>query len=152
MEPVVLPVQHIQQRQDGECLAACAAMLLTFIGQPIEYERLVKLLAIEPGLGTPSSRIRNLTRWGVTVEYRQGNIRALQQHLARGQPCIAFVRTSELPYWPRTTEHAVVIIGLDDSTIYLNDPAFVLAPIQVSHGDFDLAWLEHDEKYAVITR
>lgn len=26
------------------------------------------------------------------------------------------------------------------------------APIRVLRGDFDLAWLEHDEKYAVITR
>jgi hypothetical protein len=40
---------------------------------------------------------------------------------------------------------------MNDANVYLNDPAFVQAPMQVSIGDFDLAWLEHDEKYAVIT-
>ncbi len=36
--------------------------------------------------------------------------------------------------------------------VYLNDPARPNAPIEVSHGDFDLAWLEQDEFYAALMR
>jgi len=44
----------------------------------------------------------------------------------------------------------VVVVGLDDNFIYVNDPAFPDAPIQIERGEFDLAWLEWDEKYAVL--
>jgi len=67
------------------------------------------------------------------------------------QPCIAFVKTGELPYWKRSVDHAVVVAGIDDGYVYLNDPDLPTAPISVSLGDFDLAWLEHDEMYAVLT-
>ena len=35
--------------------------------------------------------------------------------------------------------------------IYVNDPAFPSGPLTVDRGEFDLAWLEWDEKYAVLT-
>jgi len=34
--------------------------------------------------------------------------------------------------------------------IYLNDPELPDAPIPVTQGDFDLAWLAQDERYAVL--
>jgi hypothetical protein len=34
--------------------------------------------------------------------------------------------------------------------VYLNDPTFLEAPIQVSRGEFDLAWLEKDEVYEAL--
>jgi hypothetical protein len=39
---------------------------------------------------------------------------------------------------------------MDDTHVYLNDPALPNAPILVSRGDFELAWLERDEFYAVL--
>ncbi len=86
------------------------------------------------------------------VIHKQGNWEELQEHLANNRPCIAFVKTIELPYWEEASDHAVVVIGLDDKYIYLNDPAFDTAPMQVSRGDFDLAWLGRDETYAVLMR
>lgn len=75
----------------------------------------------------------------------------LRKHLQSGQPCIAFVKTGELPYWKRNIDHAIVVVGIDDTHIYLNDPDLPTAPTRVSIGDFDLAWLERDEMYAVLT-
>ncbi|RIK33470.1 MAG: hypothetical protein DCC55_34880 [Chloroflexi bacterium] len=43
--PVRLAVPHVQQRTNGECLAARAAMCLSYLKRPVRYERLVKLLA-----------------------------------------------------------------------------------------------------------
>ncbi|MBI1882195.1 MAG: hypothetical protein HYR94_28815 [Chloroflexi bacterium] len=34
MASIILPVPHILQRQPGECLAACAAMILTYLALP----------------------------------------------------------------------------------------------------------------------
>ena len=41
---------------------------------------------------------------------------------------------------------------MDNTNIYLNDPGFPDAPIKISQGDFDLAWLEQDEVYAALKR
>jgi uncharacterized protein YvpB len=52
------------------------------------------------------------------------------------------VSTVELPYWQISTDHAVLVVGMDGQRVYLHDPAFANAPIQVSMGAFELAWLE----------
>ncbi|MCQ3977962.1 MAG: hypothetical protein DPW09_31430 [Anaerolineae bacterium] len=75
----------------------------------------------------------------------------LFDHLSQGWPCLAFIKTGELPYWEENVDHAVVVVGLDDQYIYLNDPAFPTAPVQVDRKEFELAWLEWDEKYAVVS-
>ena len=146
-----LPVSFIRQRYDGDCLVACAAMVLDYIGIQVAYNRLGQLLKMKPGIGTPSSYIQELTHLGVNVLYERGTLNRVQQHLEQGFPVIAFVQTGELPYWRVNTPHAVVVVGLDETQVYLNDPAFNKAPVMVSRGDFDLAWLERDEFYAVIS-
>lgn len=151
MLTLILPVPHLTQCQAGECLAACAAMLLTYLGQTPNYHQVVKLLRIRPGLGAPASNIRNLKKLGVTVTYQQGNLTELSAHLANNQPCLALVQTDDLLYWTESTQHALVVVGVDPAAVYLNDPAFTAAPLQVSRGDFELAWLAQDEYYAVFT-
>jgi ABC-type bacteriocin/lantibiotic exporter with double-glycine peptidase domain len=151
MPPVILPVPHLQQQDRGECLAICAAMVLSYLGITIARNRLFKLLQIKQGLGTPAYNIRRLEQIGFTVVYQQGTLAKLHEHLTQNRPCIAMVKTEQLPYWTEAVDHAVVVIGMDDETVYLNDPEFATAPFQVSQGDFDLAWLERDEFYAVIS-
>ena len=152
MTQIILPVPHVSQRQQGECLAACAAMMLLYLGRPTNYDQLLKLLRIKADIGAPISNVRRLERLGVDVAYRQGSLSDLHNHLDNSQPCLTPVQTGELPYWDDDTLHAVVVTGLDNDNIYLNDPAFPNAPLRVSGGDFDLAWLARDEYYAVITR
>lgn len=150
---VTLPllVPHLQQRQPGECLAACAAMVLDYLGIPANYDYLLKLLKINPNVGTPAYNIVELQTLGVDVLYEQGNLALLNTHLQNNHPCIAMVQTRELPYWDGLeNSHAVVVTGLVDDTIYLNDPAFTRFPLRVGRGYFELAWLEWDETCAVI--
>jgi ABC-type bacteriocin/lantibiotic exporter with double-glycine peptidase domain len=127
-------------------------MILDYLGKPVAYDRLLDLLRIDPEIGTPASNIRNLATLGLDVLYAQGTLADILLCLESNHPCIAFVNTGELPYWNETTGHAVVVVGIDDNMIYLNDPAFTDAPKVISQGDFLLAWLEADEYYARIRR
>ena len=73
MPKVLLSVLHRSQQSDGDCLAACAAMVLAYLGRAIDY------------------------------------------------------------------------------LLYINDPAHLEAPVTVPRDDLNLAWLERDCFYALIT-
>ncbi|MEK7440427.1 MAG: peptidase C39 family protein [Chloroflexota bacterium] len=151
MNPVQLKVPHLQQSSDGECVAVCAAMVLEYLDVDVKYQRILKLLGTQP-FGTISSQLSKLESLKLTVVYKRGTFDELYEHLSNNRPCIAFVMTGELPYWTEDKSHAVVVAGLDDDFIYINDPDLDHAPIQVPRGDFDLAWLEWDEMYATLIK
>jgi ABC-type bacteriocin/lantibiotic exporter with double-glycine peptidase domain len=130
-------------------MAACAAMVLSFWGREISYNSLLRLLRVQP-YGAPAGNIRLLSNLGVGVTYSATNLVGLQSLLDQGYPVIVFVRTGELPYWSYTTDHAIVVVGHDESHVYVNDPDRSSAPIAVPAGDFELAWLERDYAYALI--
>jgi hypothetical protein len=45
----------------------------------------------------------------------------------------------------------LLVVGYDESQLYVNDPHCPEAPLAVPRGDFELAWLERDYHYALIT-
>jgi ABC-type bacteriocin/lantibiotic exporter with double-glycine peptidase domain len=144
----LLPVSHRQQRQQAECLAACAAMVLDYLQVPASYEQLVELLRIGPA-GAPFRNLRYLESLGLSVLIEQGEIETLRSHLGRGSPVLAFVDTGQLPYWDEITGHAVVVVGIEADLIYLNDPGFTEAPKVIPVAEFELAWLGLDQFYAI---
>jgi len=146
-----LPVPHQKQRHRADCLAACAAMVLAYLGQPVRYGRLIRLLGITPDLGAPASNIKQLAVLDVSVQYGQGTLAYLAKQVARGIPCIAFVHTLHLSYWSEDTRHAVVVVGIDEERVYLNDPFVDTAPQTVGRLEFELAWDEMDNTCAIIT-
>lgn len=42
----LLPVPHVRQCESADCLAACTAMVLAYLGIKISYTRLVQVLDI----------------------------------------------------------------------------------------------------------
>ena len=149
--PVMLAVPHLQQSKNGECLATCTAMILTYSNHPYPLGQLLKILRIQPEMGAPFSNIVNLEQLGLLVGYQQeGALETLYRLLTHGWPCLIAVDTGELPYWQSSTGHVVVLVGMDGEHVYLNDPALDEAAIQVPIGDFYLAWYEQLLSYAVI--
>ena len=146
----LLHVSHRKQSQRADCLAACAAMVLDYIECPCSYQRLVDLLNIKL-IGAPSSNILQLARLGVSVVHNAGSLEELESQIAQGRPCIVFLDTGELPYWSEATFHAVVVVGMDDEYVYVNDQAFDQAPQVATWGDFDLAWIARGYTYAVVS-
>ncbi|MBN1887789.1 MAG: C39 family peptidase, partial [Thermoflexales bacterium] len=145
------PVPHREQTMPADCLAACAAMLLDYLEQPIPYLRLVKLLGIGP-IGAPRRNILRLTQLGLQVTYRQATLPILADYLHAEQPVIVFLDTGELAYWSTATNHAVVLVGLEGDDVLVNDPAFPSAPQRIPRDDFELAWLNSDNACAIIER
>lgn len=146
---LTVPLHRMQQRAD--CLAACAVMALDYIGRPMTHADVLRLLGVGE-FGTPASRITRLEGTGVAVEYGEGTWEMLETLIEHDQPVIVMVRTGELPYWHGVdTFHSVVLVGHDQTHIFVNDPYFEDAPKVVTRGDFLLAWLEMGYRYAVIS-
>jgi ABC-type bacteriocin/lantibiotic exporter with double-glycine peptidase domain len=124
-------------------------MVLDYIGCPCPYQRLLRLLDMK-SFGAPASNVLRLTELGVSVTYTSGSLESLEHQTPLGQPCIVFLDTTELPYWSEAVFHAVVVVGMDDEYVYVNDPAFAPAPQAITWGDFDLAWIEQGYYYAVV--
>ncbi len=146
-----LELANQRQKEESDCLAACAVMMLDTCGIVVPYRKLLSILDVATW-GTPHRNICKLVEIvpHIRVIYKQGELVDLYRTLDAGLPPTAFVWTAELPYWTVETWHSVVLVGYDAQKFYINDPAFDVAPQSVSQGDFDLAWLAYDSYYAVV--
>jgi len=144
-----LPVPHREQAAGSDCLAACVAMVLEYLGRPVAYDRLLTLLDIGP-IGAPRRNVLRLSRLQLDVTYHEATLAILAAYLRAGHPVIVFMDTGELSYWSVTTNHALVVLGLDEVYVLVNDPAFAHAPQRIAHTEFELAWLNGDNTCAII--
>ncbi|RLC61223.1 MAG: hypothetical protein DRI80_09280 [Chloroflexota bacterium] len=113
MPRCLLSVPLHNMRQAADCLAACVAMVLDYLGHPVDYDRLLHLLDVGP-FGTPAERVRRLAQWGITVEYGEGESARLEALIDAGQPVIVLVRTRELPIGRDLTP--ITPLSLSDTT------------------------------------
>ena len=147
----LLNVPHHPQESDGYCLPACVQMVLDYLGIPYAQEQLARELSVRPPLGAPASNVLRLRSDVLDVTFTSGNLSDLRTQLAQGSPPIVFVQAGELPHWQsHISQHAVVVVGLDEQTVQILDPAANSSPIPVPIGDFLLAWSELDYIYAVL--
>lgn len=145
-----LQVPLIQQLHDGDCLPACAAMVLRYWQDNRSLKQISRLFGTE-SFGTPPWRIQRLEKWGFIVDYRISTLENLADSLTRKVPPIAMVKTGFLEHWDEyDTGHAVVVVGIDDENVFLNDPAFPETPQITSIDGFAAAWIERDEMAAFI--
>lgn len=151
MHENILPVAHHPQKEVGECLAVCSLMVLAYMGVHTSFVRIHDLLDVK-WFGAPFSSIKALEYLGVKVEVKEGTVIELQDALLNNQPPIVGVDTKELSYTDLETQHAVVLVGWMDDTVYLLDPLMSEQPIAVSEDEFILAWLEHDYIFAIINK
>lgn len=145
---------HRQQRRESDCLVACAEMLLNYLGIPLGYERVAKLLRAGPAF-TPFTNLRYLASLRLSITLgEQGDLSVFESNLELGLPVIVGVQTLTWEHWQgEVTRHAVVVVGIDrtDGVIYIDDPFFADAPIEMSLLRFEIGWQEKDREYAVIS-
>jgi ABC-type bacteriocin/lantibiotic exporter with double-glycine peptidase domain len=145
----ILPVPHRRQIADGYCLPACVQMVFAYLGIELSQEKIARKLKTVPRAGTPGFHLQRLASSALEVIYRSGDVNDLRLALNQGLPPIVLVATGQLPYWGEATAHAVVVIGIEGSSIIVNDPAMSEPAIQVSVGDFELAWDELVNRYGL---
>ena len=133
-------------------MAACAQMVLAYWNIPSHQRQLNRLFS-RTDIGARFTHLVRLTQYGVQVTLQRGDERKLIEAIDKSLLPIVFVATGELTsYWQEDVQHAVVIIGYDQTNFYLNDPAFTDAPKRVTIDELMLAWIELDYIYALIKR
>ena len=152
--PNILAVLHRRQETNAGCLPACAQMILNYLGLDRSQTELARLMGTHPQAGTPYSRITRLRSNKINIAYqRASGLDDLAKWLERQLPVIAFVQMRELPHWQgHWSQHAVVVVGLDQIAVHVLDPAASAQVIAVPVNDFVLAWEEMDWAYAVIAK
>lgn len=127
-------------------------MVLGYLEIPHRYERLLNLLQVR-SFGTSFSNVRFLSRLGVAVEILYGRkIAELQVCLDIGLPPIVFLDTEFLMYWPESTGHAVVVIGIDveANMVTIHDPYIDEPAKEINLIEFEEAWIAQLMQYAIV--
>lgn len=142
---------HRRQRLEADCLVACAAMVLDYLGITRSDAWLTRLLETT-AIGTPFSNIERLAdALGLVVEYAEwATLTRFAPYLEEGLPIIVAVDSDAPDQWPYYQNHAVVVVGFNDDEVYINNPAAFDAPEVVDMNTFLWAWSRRDYEYAVI--
>lgn len=149
MPTVLLPAPRFEQSRDGACLPACARMVLAFWGDALSESDLARRLGTKP-YGTPLFNARLLEDRDYAVQVGSLSRTMLQSHLTDGRPVIARVWTAMLEYWEVITSHVVVVIGYDETHVFVNDPAYAGETQAILWDAFLAAWAEYDETAVIL--
>ncbi len=147
-------LKNWRQQHDYDCLVACCKQILDHLGIEKSEEWLWDQLSATSGDRgvTPFPNVKNLgDALGVVVEYHEnGTVAHFAPYIESRLPILVAVTADEPQSWPYVGEHAVVVIGFDESNIYVNDPAHPETGLAVDINTFLLAWSERDYEFAVI--
>lgn len=144
-------IGHWRQRYEDDCLVACAKMVLAYLG--IEKSENWLWQHLRSGLITPFSNLEKLAEvLGLRVELGawRDDVTLFGPYLETGLPVLVAVDADVASEWPYDKHHAVVVIGFDDTHVYVHDPAQAETPFAIDAETFLLAWSRREYEYAVI--
>jgi ABC-type bacteriocin/lantibiotic exporter with double-glycine peptidase domain len=114
-------------------------MVLAHHGQSVPEADLRHLLRSKAS-GTPARNLLAAVALGLEIQLGASNLAQVRAALAAGEPPIVFLDTGALEYWSIDCAHTAAVVGVDVTTVYLNDPFFDSAPQQTSLVNFLKAW------------
>jgi ABC-type bacteriocin/lantibiotic exporter with double-glycine peptidase domain len=126
-------------------------MVAACLGVHLSYAHLVKRLGTK-SFGTPFRHVRELEKDGFTVTIGHMNLTEIRRYLATQLPVLAGIHTADLRYWSQAVDHVVVVIGADDTYVYVNDPSLMIGQNPIPIVEFELAQLGFDQLCAVLQR
>lgn len=147
---VLTSVPDVRQSTPYSCGAASLQAVLNYWGRDYREDELRVMLNTTEEGGTDPDAIVNVSRsLGFSAEARTDmTIADLEAAVSAGIPVIVGVqewkdRTSP-PFWVdlRGEGHYMVIIGIDEKNVYLEDPAILGMRGEISRDDFMDHWLD----------
>lgn len=129
-------------------------MALAHCGIHRSQSDLALALGMVADFGVPASNIMRLRTQEISVGHViEANIMDVQGWLEQDAAVIAYLQTRFLSYWQgHQTQHAVLVIGLDERNVHLLDPAQDETPIAAPIEEFLLAWDEMAFTMSIIRR
>jgi ABC-type bacteriocin/lantibiotic exporter with double-glycine peptidase domain len=124
-------------------------MVLAALGSHRSEGELRALLKTRPAGTSPGAVAIRLPEIGFDAAVVDGSESLLRQTLAADRPCIVHLWTAGLPHWDHAAVHAVVVTGMDDNAVSVNDPALG-QPAQIPLAAFLAAWAAMDYLLLVI--
>ncbi len=151
MPKFLLTVSHLPQQTETDCLPVCAQMVMTELGFTVSHSQLINLLDTK-SFGTPFRNIKHLEQLGDSVTIDHLSLAQIETNLLARLPVVACVHTADLGYWSQAVDHVVVVVGLDEKQVYVNDPSLSTGQQPVPRAKFALAQLHYDNLCAIIQR
>jgi len=136
--------RHYQQKAKNACVPARVRMVMSSyseeLGEKHSEEDLLQLLGTSEA-GSVLENLSRLEQLGFRVEVVPSNLTEIRLYLTEmKKPVIAVVYTGYLPYLTAESLHAVVVVGVDEQKVVLNDPLLEDAPVVISVEEFQRAW------------
>ncbi len=118
-------------------------MVLAFQGMVFGEEELCDLLETQQ-VGTEVLNVLLLNQRlpGCHAEVTSASLDDLMRWLQQGIPPIVFVTSGPLRYWHTECLYALVVVGIEEQSVLVHDPACAHAPLTIPHGEFLAAWGE----------
>jgi hypothetical protein len=118
-------------------------MVLACQGVHVEEEAVCDLLQTDEA-GTSLADLDTLLAQSFPqcrVRVESSSLDSLRQSLQEGIPPIVIVNTASLQsYWQRECVHALLVVGIEEQIVFVNDPFFDDAPKQIPVAEFLAAW------------
>lgn len=150
----MISLRHHRQENSASCLAACVVMILGFHHVEMAESDARRLLRTKPYSGAHPINLLQLSEFGFDAWPYEGTVAELKQRVHGGVPMIAFVWTGSLRYWAKTGGvdylHAVVVVGFDETTVSIHDPAMQDGPMGLPWSEFKDAWQYSRQMMALI--
>jgi hypothetical protein len=150
---LLLAVPDVRQDTDYSCGASALQAVLAYWGVDVRESALVKALRSDPKNGTrPEEIIRVARNYGLRAEMREEiSIADLRQAWQNEIPVIVDIQAwpdnpKTKPIWENDWEdgHYVVVIGIDDRNIYVEDPSLLGSRGVISQVEFLKRWHDYE--------
>lgn len=150
----MLQVPHFPQTNPqgrNSCVPAALRMVLAFQGVAFEEEELCNLLETQQvGTEVLNVLLLNQRLARCHAEVVSASLDDLARWLQEGIPPVVFVSTVPLSYWKTECLHALVVVGVEEQSVFVHDPAFEIVPLTIPRDEFLAAWGELAQLTALI--